>query len=159
MKSKQTLFLIALFIGLLAMNDVVAQYGYGSPYGYGRYGRGRSYVPQAGPVESQKEETPPTAEELVDEQMPSITEAIDLDPFEQAVVRTSLVTSVQQRIELQILGLEPLKMKEEVEKIKRRQDAELKAGLPEDKFEAFMELQENQFKAKKKKKKKKKNKG
>jgi hypothetical protein len=46
-------------------------------------------------------------------------------------------------------------MKEEVEKIKRRQDAELKAGLPEDKFEAFMELQENQFKAKRKKKRKK----
>ncbi len=159
MKSTQTLFAITLFIGMLAINDMYAQYGYGSPYGYGSrgmYGRGRSYVPQAGPVDNQKEETPPTAEEIVDEQMPSITEAIGLDPFEQAVVRTSLVQSVQQRIELQILELEPLKMKEEVEKIKRRQDAELKAGLPEDKYEAFMELQENHFKAKKKKKRKKK---
>ncbi|MEC8830817.1 MAG: hypothetical protein VX772_00495 [Bacteroidota bacterium] len=142
----------------MAINDISAQYGYGSPYGYGgMYGRGRSYVPQAGPVDNQKPETPPTAEEIVDEQMPSITEAIGLDPFEQAVVRTSLVQSVQQRIELQILELEPLKMKEEIEKIKMRQDAELKAGLPEDKFNAFMELQENQFKAKKKKKKKRKN--
>jgi len=160
MKSKQTLFYITLFIGVLFINDISAQYGYGSPYGYGSrggmYGRGRSAIPQAGPTESSKEETPPTAEEIVDEQMPNITEAIGLGPFEQAVVRTSLVQSVQQRIELQILELVPLKMKEEVEKIKRRQDAELKAGLPEDKYEAFMELQENHFKAKKKKKKKKK---
>ncbi|WP_437395595.1 hypothetical protein [Flagellimonas lutimaris] len=155
MKNTQTLFYITLLIGVLAFNDLSAQYGYGSPYGNrGMYGRGRSYIPQAGPVESQKEETPLTAEEIVDEQMPSISEALELDPFEEAVVRTSLVQSVQQRIELQILELEPLKMKEEVEKIKRRQDAELKAGLPEDKYEAFMELQENRFKAKKKKKRK-----
>jgi len=90
--------------------------------------------------------------------MPSITEALGLDPFEEAIVRTTLVQSVQQRIELQILELEPLKMKEEVEKIQRRQDAELKAGLPEDKYEAFVELQENRFRAKKKKDKKKKKK-
>lgn len=157
MKSKQTLFFVVLFIGILTINDISAQYGYGSPYGNNRgmYGRGRSYIPQAGPVGNQKDETPPTAEEIVDGQMPTITEAIDLDPFEEAVVRTTLIQSVQQRIELQILGLEPLKMKEEIEKIKQRQDAELKAGLPEDKYEAFMELQENQFKAKKKKGKKK----
>ena len=88
--------------------------------------------------------------------MPSITEALGLDPFEQAVVRTSLVQSVQQRIELQILQLEPLKMKEEVDKIEKRQNEELKAGLPEDKYNAFLELQENRFKPKKKKKRKKK---
>ncbi|WP_421811812.1 hypothetical protein [Flagellimonas sp.] len=157
MKSKQTLLYISLLMGILFINDISAQYGYGSPYGNrSMYGRGRTSIPQAQPVDSQKDETPPTAEELVDEQMPAISEAIGLDPFEQAVVRTSLIQSVQQRIELQILQLEPLKMKEEVEKIKRRQDEELKAGLPEDKYEAFMELQENQFKAKKKKKKKKK---
>jgi hypothetical protein len=157
MKSTQTLFFITLLIGVLAINDMYAQYGYGSPYGRrSMYGRGRSTIPQAGPVETQNDETPPTAEELVDEQMPSIIEALDLDPFEQAVVRTSLVASVQQRMELQILQLESLKMKEEYEKIQRRQDAELKAGLPEDKYKAFVELQENRFKAKKKKKKKKK---
>ncbi|MHA7862777.1 hypothetical protein [Flagellimonas marinaquae] len=154
MKRKQLLFYITLLAGILCVNDMSAQFG--SQFGNrSMYGRGRTSIPQAGPVESQKEETPPTAEEIVDSQMPSITEALELDPFEQAVVRTSLVQSVQQRIELQILQLEPLKMNEEMQKIKRRQDAELKAGLPEDKFEAFMELQENQFKAKKKKKKKK----
>nr|WP_297787912.1 hypothetical protein [uncultured Allomuricauda sp.] len=157
MKSTQTLFYITLIIGVFAINDISAQYGYGSPYG-NRYGRRQSTVPQAGPVESQKEETPLTAEEIVDEQMPSITEALELDPFEEAVVRTSLVQSVQQRIELQILELEPLKMKEEIEKIRLRQDAELKAGLPADKYEAFMELQENRFNTKKVKKRKKKKK-
>lgn len=155
MKRIQTLVFLTFLTGMLSINDLVAQYGYGSPYG-NRYGRQRSMVPQAGPTESKKDETPPTAEEIVDEQMPSITEALGLDPFEQAVVRTSLVQSVQQRIELQILQLEPLKMKEEVDKIEKRQNEELKAGLPEDKYNAFLELQENRFKPKKKKKRKKK---
>lgn len=157
MKRIQTLFFLAFLLGLFSINDLVAQYGYGSPYGYGsRYGRQRNMVPQAGPTESKKDETPPTADEIVDDQMPSITEALGLDPFEQAVVRTSLVQSVQQRIELQILQLEPLQMKEEIEKIERRQNEELKAGLPEDKYNAFLELQENRFNTKKVKKKKKK---
>lgn len=155
MKRIQTLVFLTFLMGMLSINDLVAQYGYGSPYG-NRYGRQRSMVPQAGPTESKKDETPPTAEEIVDGQMPSITEALGLDPFEQAVVRTSLVQSVQQRIELQILQLEPLKMKEEVDKIEKRQNEELKAGLPEDKYNAFLELQENRFKPKKKKKRKKK---
>lgn len=155
MKRIQTLVFLTFLMGMLSINDLVAQYGYGSPYG-NRYGRQRSMVPQAGPTESKKDETPPTAEQIVDEQMPSITEALGLDPFEQAVVRTSLVQSVQQRIELQILQLEPLKMKEEVDKIEKRQNEELKAGLPEDKYNAFLELQENRFKPKKKKKRKKK---
>jgi uncharacterized protein (UPF0335 family) len=47
-------------------------------------------------------------------------------------------------------------MKEEIEKIERRQNEELKAGLPEDKYNAFLELQENRFNTKKVKKKKKK---
>lgn len=161
MKKTQTIFLTALFLSLLGINDLVAQYGYGSPYGsgygYGRgYGRQRSIVPQ-GPQETKKED-PLTAEEIVDLQMPKITEELGLDPFEQAVVRTTLEKSVQQSIELQILELEPQKMREEVEKIKERQDAELKAGLPEEKYLAYLELQKNKFKAKKKKKEKKKKK-
>lgn len=155
MKSLQSLLFLTLCLGVFAINEVSAQYGYGSPYGYGgMYGRGRSYVPQAGPVESDKKETPPTAEEIVESQMPSITEALELDPFEAAIVKTSLTQSVQQRIELSILELEPLKMKEEIEKIQKRQDEELKAGLPAEKYEAYVELQNNQFKVKKKRKKK-----
>ncbi len=119
MKRIQTLFFLAFLLGLFSINDLVAQYGYGSPYGYGsRYGRQRNMVPQAGPTESKKDETPPTAEEIVDDQMPSITEALGLDPFEQAVVRTSLVQSVQQRIELHVSvltskGLHPKQLSDE----------------------------------------------
>jgi hypothetical protein len=136
---------------MLSIGDLAAQYGYGSPYG-NRYGRRQSTIPRA--QETPKEVEPPTAEEVVDQQMPSISEALGLNPFEEAVVRTTLLQSVQQRIELQILQLEPLKMKEEYEKVLKKQNDELKAGLPEDKYNAFIELQENSFKPKKKKKKK-----
>ncbi|WP_420399443.1 hypothetical protein [Flagellimonas sp.] len=156
MKKTRTLYILATLLGLFCVNDLVAQYGYGSPYGYGygsRYGRQRSTIPQA--ADPPKKADPLTAEEIVDLEMPKITEELGLDPFEVAVVRTTLVKSVQQRIELQILELEPEKMREEVEKIKERQDSEMKAGLPEDKYLAYIELQKNKFKAKKKKKKKK----
>lgn len=153
MKKVHTLSILTLLIGLLFTSETFAQYGYGSPYG-NRYGRRQSTLPQV--HDTPKKEDPPTAEEIVDGQMPSITEALGLNPFEEAVVRTTLLQSVQQRIELQILGLEPLKAKEEYEKIEKRQNEELKSGLPEDKYNAFMELQENSFKSKKKKKKKKK---
>ncbi|WP_036384542.1 hypothetical protein [Muricauda sp. MAR_2010_75] len=153
MKSANSLIFLTFLTIILSIGDLAAQYGYGSPYG-NRYGRRQSTIPRA--QETPKEVEPPTAEEVVDQQMPSITEALGLNPFEEAVVRTTLLESVQQRIELQILGLEPLKMKEEYEKIFKKQNEELKAGLPEDKYNAFIELQENSFKPKKKKKKKKK---
>ncbi|MEM8999630.1 MAG: hypothetical protein AAGB24_05150 [Bacteroidota bacterium] len=125
-----------------------AQFGYGN--GYGR--QGRSAIPQA--------QTPPpepeskTAEEYVDEQMPKIVEALELNAFEEAVMRSTFEKYVQKRIELQILQLEPKKMKEEYEKLNELQNEELKAGLPEEKYNAFLELQEKGFKKKKKKKKK-----
>lgn len=154
MKRIRNLVLLGFLMGAFGINELVAQYGYGSPYYGGMYGRQRSSIPQAGPTASSKNETPPTAQEIVDGQMPKISEALGLDPFEQAVVRTTLIQSVQQRIELQILQLEPLKMKEEFEKIDKSQNETLKAGLPEDKYEAFIELQENGFNPKKRKKRK-----
>ncbi|RDY61731.1 hypothetical protein [Flagellimonas nanhaiensis] len=154
MKKTQTIFTLVLLLGLLGISELSAQYGYGNPYGYGsRYGRQRSIVPNT--PDAPKEPENLTAEEIVDQQMPSITEALALDPFEEAVVRTTLVKSVQQRIEVQILELEGASLQEAVEKIKNRQDEELKTGLPEDKYQAFQELQENKFKTKKKKKGKK----
>ncbi|MCL6266114.1 hypothetical protein [Flagellimonas myxillae] len=159
MKKTRTIYLLAGLLCLFCVNDLVAQYGYGSPYGYGygnrygnRYGRQRSTIPQAS--QPPKKADPLTADEIVDLEMPKITEELGLDPFEQAVVRTILAKSIQQRIEIQILELEPEKMKEEVEKIRERQDAELKAGLPEEKYLAYLELQKNKFKVKKKKEKK-----
>ena len=155
MKKIRTVLFVLLAI--FASDSLIAQYGYGNPYGYGnRYGRQRSSIPQAQAPPKEPEKL--TAEQIVDEQLPSITEALGLDAFEEAVVRTTLIKSVQQRIELQILELEATKMQEAVEKIRNRQNEELKAGLPEDKYDAFLELQKNRFKAKKKKKKKKKSK-
>jgi hypothetical protein len=99
-----------------------------------------------------------TAEEMVANEMPKITEAIGLNDFEQAVVSSILTKYVQQRIELQILDLGPEKTREAYEIMRTKQEEELKAGLPEEKYNALLDYQENGFKKAKKKKKKKKNK-
>lgn len=163
--------LIAFFIILLAGVEVQAQYGYGyGGYGYGGYGgRGRglgrgygSAIPQtATPKEEPK---PKTADEIVDGEMPDIAKTLELDEFETAVLSTTLKKYVQERIELQILKLPADKMREAYEKITIRQDEELKAGLPLEKYEAFVrmqkegvaKMQKEQKKAEKKRKKKKK---
>lgn len=164
--------LIVLFILLLGASEIQAQYGYGGGgYGYGGqggyggrggYGRGRSSIPQADiPREAPK---PKTAEEIVDGEMPKIAETLGLDPFETAVLSTTLKKYVQERIELQILKLSPDKMREAYEKITLRQDEDLKSGLPLEKYEAFVKMQKEgvakmqkeQKKAEKKRKKKKK---
>ncbi|PRX55149.1 hypothetical protein [Flagellimonas meridianipacifica] len=149
MKKSLLLTTVLLMIGLVGIQSVSAQFG-------NRFGRQRSTVPQAQPTP--KEPEPITAEGVVNERMPSITEALELNPFEEAVVRTTLTKYVQKKLELQILKLEPKKMQEEYERLGKLQNEELKAGLPEDKYQAYLELEKNRFKAKKKKKKKKKNK-
>jgi hypothetical protein len=161
--SKYILLLFLLFVG----TEFYAQYGYGSGgYGYGRggygYGRQRSAIPQAN--ETPKKEEPKTADEMVDDEMPAIAEALELNDFEVAVLSSVLKKYVQERIEAQILKLPPEKMREVYEKITERQDEELKAGLPLEKYEAFVELQKNGVAKtiknnKKKKKKRKKDKG
>ena len=121
---------VLLTVGLVGLQSVSAQYGYGN-----RYGRQRSTVPQA--QEAPREPEKLTAAELVDERMPSITEALELNPFEEAVVRTTLTKYVQKKLELQILELEPQKMREEYVKLGKLQNEELKAGLPEDKIRSI----------------------
>ncbi|HMB61441.1 MAG TPA: hypothetical protein VKN36_00110, partial [Eudoraea sp.] len=91
-------------------------------------------------------------------EMPRLTEALELNEFEQAVVSSILTKYVQQSIELQLLKLDPDKTREGMDNIRTKQNAELEAGLPEEKFNAIKELQENGFKKKKEKKKKKKKK-
>tara|TARA_R110002051_G_scaffold13808_4_gene45599 strand:+ start:30153 stop:30662 length:510 start_codon:yes stop_codon:yes gene_type:complete len=152
-----------LLIILLGSSEIYAQYGYGNGgYGYGGrgnygYGRQRSAIPQA--QETEKEPEPKTAEQLVDGEMPGITEALGLNDFEQAVLSSVLKKYVQERIEARILKLPPEKMREVYENITKRQDEELKAGLPLEKYEAFVALQENgvakTIKKKKKEKRKK----
>ncbi|WP_405381888.1 hypothetical protein [Maribacter sp. LLG6340-A2] len=150
-------FLILLSF-LFAGSELYAQYGYGSGYGYGSrggygYGRQRSSIPQA--QEAPKEPEPKTAEELVDGEMPRITEALELNEFEQAVLSSVLKKYVQERIEAQILKLPPEKMREVYDNITKRQDEELKAGLPLEKYEAFVALQKDGVAKTLKKKKKK----
>ncbi|MFS4455729.1 hypothetical protein [Maribacter sp. 2304DJ31-5] len=153
--------LLLFFMG----SECFAQYGYGrGGYGYGRggygYGRQRNPIPQA--QAEPKAPEPKTAEQIVDAEMPSITEALGLNEFETAILSSVLKKYVQERIEAQILKLPPDKMRELYESITKRQDEELKAGLPLEKYEAFVALQKNgvsktikqKKKAKKKKRKK-----
>ena len=142
----------AFLLVLLSSTAVSAQYGYGN--NGGRYGQNRgSTLPQSQtPV---REPEIKTAEEIVDAEMPNITEQVGLDPFEQAVVRTILIKYIEKRSQLQILELEPEKAREGYLKLQKEQDEELKTGLPEEKYEAYKKLEKNRFKKKKKKKKKK----
>lgn len=157
MKTNNKFTLLFFFLIICSLN-LSAQYGYGSGRGYGRggYGRNRSTIPQAEMPDKKPE--PKTAEEIVEGQMPKITEAIDLNPFEAAVVSSILTASIRKRLELQILELDGAKTREALEKIYKRQEDDLKANLPEDKYNAFVALQKEGFRANKKKKKKKKKK-
>jgi tRNA A37 N6-isopentenylltransferase MiaA len=129
---------------------VEAQYGYGNGY----YGRRSSAVPRT--PEPEKKAEPMTAEEIVANEMPKLTEALELNEFEQAVVSSILTKYVQQSIELQLLKLDADKTREGMENIRENQKAELKAGLPEEKFNMLETLQKDGYKKKKGKKKKKK---
>ncbi|MDT7827345.1 hypothetical protein RQM65_01540 [Pricia sp. S334] len=153
--------LVILFIVLLAGSELQAQYGrgygyggggygYGSGYGYG-YGRQRSAIPRV--QETPKEPEPKTAEQIVDQEMPGIAEALELNEFEVAVLSSTLKKYVQKRIEMQILELSPEQMREGMEKITEAQDEELKAGLPLEKYEAFVEMQKKGIQKTKKEKK------
>jgi hypothetical protein len=107
----------------------------------------------------QEKEQPKTAEELVEAEMPKINEVVEFSDFEQAILRSILTKYVQQRIEVQILNLGPEKTREAYEIIHRNQEEELKASLPEEKYNALKSYFENGGKKPKdKKRKKKKNK-
>ncbi len=159
MKVDKKLLLVLLML-ILSGTTAMAQYGYGRGYnGYGGngYGRQRSAIPQTEHTPEKKD--PPTAQEIVASQMPTITETIGLNEFEQAVMSSILTKYIQQRIELQILQLDADKTRAALDNIVEKEDAEMKAGLPEDKYEAFKQLQKdglqktkkNQKKSKKKK--------
>jgi isopropylmalate/homocitrate/citramalate synthase len=150
MKTNISFYILCSFV-FLAFGSVHAQYGYGNA--------GRQSPVIRTPNEPAEVE-PLTADEIVAREMPKIIDAIELNDFEQAVVSSVLTKYVQQSIELQLLELSPEKTKEGIEKIRENQQAELKAGLPEDKFKALQDLQKEGHKFKKgKKKKKKKSKG
>ena len=150
----KTLLTPILILGvLLVSTDVYSQFVNQNQW---RRNQGRTAIPQAQTPPKEPEKL--TAEQYVDQEMPKLVEVMELDPFEEAVVRSVLVNSVQKRMELQILKLEPQKMKEQLEKITAQQDAELKAGLPEEKYQVYLEMRENPSKTKRKQKKRKKKK-
>ena len=153
------IYWITFFAVLLFGAELHAQYGYGgNGYGYGRggngYGRQRSLIPQGADTTPEDAPKPKTAEEIVDGEMPTITETLELNEFESAVLSSILKKYVQKRIEMHILELPPDKMREGFDKITEDQDAELKAGLPLEKYEAFVEMQKKGIQKSKKEKKK-----
>ncbi|MFT4831003.1 MAG: hypothetical protein ACI815_000642 [Psychroserpens sp.] len=156
MKTKNN-YILTVFILLFSTSLMQAQYGYGNRNGNGngngnnRFGNRQSNIPQTQQAPEKVE--PLTAEEIVETQMPAIAEALELNEFEKAVMSTTLVKYMQQRIEIQILQLEGDKAKEAYEKININQDLELKAGLPEEKYEAFLNLKEDGIRKTKRKKK------
>ena len=143
-------FVVFIFIFLIN-GAVLAQVG--SPY--------RQFGTRGAPVMPRTDERPReepkalTAEERVDQQMPKILEVLEVNPFEEAVLRSILTKYVQKRIELQILALDPDKNQEALEKIQLEQDEELKQSLAPEQYEALQDLYKNNGKVKKKKKKKK----
>ncbi len=151
---KGILVLLLLMLG----SECYAQFNRGM--GRNGMGRQRSAIPQA--QHAPEPPKPKTSEEIVEDQMPSITEALVLNDFETAVVSSILKKYVQERIEAQILKLPPEKMRETFTDISERQDQELKMSLPPEKYESFLTLMEDGVsktikKNKKKKRKKEKN--
>lgn len=146
-------FILTLFVLLYMGAELQAQFVNGRRNGYGR---GRSAIPQADITP--KEPEPKTAEEIVDGEMPKIAATLELNEFETAVLSSVLKKYLQKRMELQILELPPDKMREGLVKITEDQDAELKAGLPLEKYEAFVQLQKDGLQKTQKKQKKKKRK-
>ncbi len=152
MKAPLKFFLFVCLV-IFCIPFAEAQYGYGNGYGNGSYGQRRSSVPRAD--DAPKKEEPLTAEQIVENEMPHITETLDLNPFEQAVVSTILTKYMKQHLELQLLQLDADQMRDGMEKIKINQDKELSEGLPEEKYQAFTDLQKKGYKKKKEKKGKK----
>ncbi|MFS4415676.1 hypothetical protein [Maribacter sp. 2307ULW6-5] len=147
-----------MFLFLLLGADCYAQFNRGMGMGRGM-GR-RTAIPQA--QHAPPKEEPKTADQIVNDQMPSITQALELNDFETAIMGSILKRYVQERIEAQILKLTPEKMREVYKDISERQDEEIKSSLPPEKYDAFLKLQEEGLsktikKKKKEKKKKRKN--
>ena len=163
-ENRPSFFKIVLLLVLIMFGtDSYAQFNRGmggNGMGGNGMGRQRSAIPTA--QHAPEPPKPKTSEEIVDDQMPSITEALVLNDFESAVVSSILKKYVQERIEAQILKLPPEKMSETFKNISDRQDEELKMSLPPEKYQGFLDLMKDGInktikKNKKKKRKKDKN--
>lgn len=124
----------------------------GNPYGNPMRGMNRF------PSRTQEEE-PLTAEDIVELSINGVKETIEINAFEEAVLRSIMLEATKKRIELQILNLEPNAMKTALEEIESLEDARLENELPPALYAHLKALKEERNpKSKRKKEKKKKRK-
>lgn len=105
-----------------------------------------------------EEQEPLTAEDIVELSMNNIKETVELNAFEDAVLRAIMLEATRKRIELQILNLEPNAVKTALEEIEKQEDDRLKNELPEVVYTQLQALKERGKSNSPKKKKKKKSK-
>ena len=154
---------LALLLVLGSQESVQGQFGMGGfgGYGYNPYsgmGRMRSSVPRTNVAA--EPDAPLTAEEITELEMVKVKEALAIDPFEEAILRSILLEFTKKRIELQILKVDPKTLTESFRKLNDLENERLKTELSFATYEKLIELKERNFKKLKdnsEKKKKKKN--
>lgn len=105
-----------------------------------------------------EDQAPLTADDIVELSMNRIKETIELNAFEDAVIRSIMLEATKKRIELQILNLEPNAIKTTLEEIEKQEDFRLNNELPEVIYLQLQALKEEGRSNSPKKKKKKKSK-
>ena len=147
---------------LLLLSLCVESYGqFGMPMGRGGmmgnpYGNSFRQMNQM-PTRTE-EQAPLTADDIVELSMNRIKETIELNAFEDAVIRSIMLEATKKRIELQILNLEPNAVKTTLEEIEKQEDFRLNNELPEVIYLQLQALKEEGRSNSPKKKKKKKSK-
>jgi len=159
-------FFLASLLVMLTCFESFGQFGMpmgrggmmGNPYGnpYGNPMRGMNQFPSR-----TQEDEPLTAEDIVELSINRVKETIEINAFEEAVLRSIMLEATKKRIELQILNLESNAMKTALEEIESIEDARLENELPPALFEHLKALKEegnSRVKRNKEKKKKRKKK-
>ena len=153
---------ISALASLLLLSLCFESYGqFGMPMGR----RGMMGNPYGNPLRQMnqmptrtEEQAPLTAEDIVVLSMNRIHETIELNAFEDAVVRSIMLEATKKRIELQILNLDQNAVKTALEEIEKLEDFRLKNELPEVIYLQLQALKEEGRSGSTKKKKKKKSK-
>lgn len=165
MKNVKTISKSAWFSALallLLLSLCFESYGqFGTPMGRG----GMMGNPYGNPLRQMnqmptrtEDQAPLTADDIVELSMNRIKETIELNAFEDAVIRSIMLEATKKRIELQILNLEPNAIKTTLEEIEKQEDFRLNNELPEVIYLQLQALKEEGRSNSPKKKKKKKSK-
>ena len=134
---------LALLLVLGSQESVQGQFGMGGfgGYGYNPYsgmGRMRSSVPRTNVAA--EPDAPLTAEEITELEMVKVKEALAIDPFEEAILRSILLEFTKKRIELQILKVDPKTLTESFRKLNDLENERLKTELSFATYEKLIEL-------------------